>query len=73
MEDFLKGLTISIITFIVLLFLGFRVPIEEQIVPNDQRTCGTDLATHVYSKFGKRLVICERPGGLVVVEVKGEK
>lgn len=36
MEEFFKALTISIITFIVLLFLGFRVdPIEEQIVPND--------------------------------------
>ena len=35
-----------------------------------QKACGTDSAIHSFVKHQKTLTVCERPSGLVVVEVK---
>jgi hypothetical protein len=35
-----------------------------------QKACGTDSAIHSFVKHQKTLTVCERAGGLVVVEVK---
>ena len=37
---------------------------------SDQRACGTDRASHAWYEGKMRLVVCERPGGLVVREVR---
>ena len=44
-------------------------PIVNTITAKDQIACGADPATHVWYQDSKRLVICSRPSGLVVVEV----
>ena len=35
-----------------------------------QKACGTDSAIYSFIKYQKLLTVCERPSGLVVVEVK---
>ena len=50
---------------LVMLFTEPTITVSVQ----DQRICGADPATHVWYQYSKRLVICSRPSGLVVVEV----
>jgi len=56
---------------IMMVILGWAATNRElNISVAAQKACGTDSAIYSFIKYQKLLTVCERSGGLVVVEVK---
>lgn len=64
---FLGCIAGSTILFFILFLTGALILLPDV---ESQKACGSDTAIHIFNKYDKKLAICERPGGLVVVEVK---
>lgn len=52
------------------IMIGMIIFDEPNVKAQDHRECGEDRAIHVWKENSIRLVVCERPQGLVVREVQ---
>lgn len=66
-SSWLLGYTAGIAFGIIFGMILFDTP---NVKAQDQDECGEDRAIHVWEENNIRLVVCERPQGLVVREVQ---
>jgi len=71
MGDVLVAIAVSALSAIIGMGIGGAISRSwSEPTIADQRSCGTDRASYAWGQGGKRLVVCERPSGLVVREVE---
>lgn len=75
-----SGLTIMLLVIIILFAvptcfaMGFHRAItnSREVLCGDIQACGKHTVNHAYWRNGRRLAVCETPGGLVVRESSGQ-